>query len=79
MRVKEFRTKRLAAGIPAIAVAARAKKNRSWLSGVECGHIQPTDDDMASLERALEQLIQAKLAIQRTASAVGWPGAEVAR
>jgi hypothetical protein len=79
MTIREFRAKRLAAGIPAIAVAARAKKNRSWLSGVECGHLQPTEEELICLQSALEQLIEAKLAIQKTAVAVGWPEAEAAR
>jgi hypothetical protein len=79
MTIREFRAKRLAAGVPAIAVAARAKKNRSWLSGVECGHFQATTEEMELLQVTLEQLIEAKLAIQKTAAAVGWPGAEGAR
>jgi hypothetical protein len=79
MTIKEFRSKRLAAGIPAIAVAARAKKNRSWLSGIECGHFQATTEEMELLRVTLEELIKAKAAIQEAAIAVGWPGAEIAR
>jgi hypothetical protein len=79
MTIHEFRTKRLAAGIPAIAVAARAKKNRSWLSGVECGHFHATTEEMELLWVTLEQLIQAKTAIREAAMAAGWPGAEIAR
>jgi transcriptional regulator with XRE-family HTH domain len=79
MTVKEFRSRRLAAGIPAIAVAARAKKNRSWLSGVECGHFQPTAEELELLRVTLEQLIRAKTVIQQAAIAAGWPGAEIAR
>jgi hypothetical protein len=79
MTVKDFRAKRLAAEVPAIAVAARAKKNRSWLSGVECGHIQPTKEELLVLGNALDELIEARLAIRKTAAAVGWPGAEVVR
>ena len=79
MTIREFRAKRLAAGIPAIAVAARAKKNRSWLSSVECGHFQATAEEMDLLRLTLEQLIQAKTTIQEAAVAAGWPGAEIAR
>jgi hypothetical protein len=79
MTIREFRAKRLAAGIPAIAIAARAKKNRSWLSGVECGHFQATAEDLELLRLTLEQLIEAKVAIQEAAAAVGWPGAEASR
>ena len=79
MTIREFRAKRLASGIPAIAVAARAQKNRSWLSGVECGHFQATAEEMELLRVTLERLIEAKTAIQEAALAAGWPGAEVAR
>ena len=79
MTIREFKERRLAAGIPAIAIAARAKKNRSWLSGVECGHFRATSDDMELLRVTLEELIQAKTAIQEAAVAAGWPGAGIAR
>jgi predicted transcriptional regulator len=72
--VKAFRSKRLGAEISAIAVAAKAGKNRFWLSHVENGHIEPTTAELSRLNSALEELIGAKLAIQKTASAYGWCG-----
>jgi hypothetical protein len=79
MTIKEFRTKRLAERIPAIAVATKANRNRSWLSLIECGHIQPTPEEMETLASVLQQLITAKAAVQEAAVAVGWPGAEIVR
>jgi transcriptional regulator with XRE-family HTH domain len=74
MTIREYRTKRLSAAIPAILVAAKAKKDRSWLSQVENGHIQPSEEEITRINSALDELIAAKLAIQQTASAYGWCG-----
>jgi len=63
----------VAAEIPAILLAAKAKVNRSRLSGIERGYVQPTADELQRLSQALEQLIYAKAAIRKAASSVGWP------
>jgi transcriptional regulator with XRE-family HTH domain len=69
----ELRSKRVAAEIPATLLAAKAKVNRSRLSGIERGYVQPTADELQRLSQALEQLIYAKAVIQKAASSVGWP------
>jgi transcriptional regulator with XRE-family HTH domain len=73
MMIKELRSKRVAAEIPATLLAARAKINRSRLSSIERGYVQPTEEELQRLSAALNQLIQAKAAIKRTATALGWP------
>jgi predicted transcriptional regulator len=70
---KELRSKRKAAEIPATLLAARAKVNRSRLSGIERGYVQPTEEELQCLTAALDELIQAKSIIDRAAASVGWP------
>jgi len=69
----ELRLKRVAAEIPATLLAARAKVNRSRLSGLERGYIKPTEDELRRLSAALDQLIQAKHVVDQVAASVGWP------
>lgn len=73
MTITELRSKRIAAEIPATLLAVRASVNRSRLSGLECGHIQATEDELTRLRAALEQLIHAKSVIEQAAASVGWP------
>ena len=49
------------------------QRKYSRFSNLERGYVQPTEDELPRLTSALEQLIQAKAAIQETATAVGWP------
>ncbi|MBI1789594.1 MAG: helix-turn-helix transcriptional regulator [Acidobacteria bacterium] len=67
----------MAAEIPATLLAAKAGVNRSRLSNLERGYAQPTEEELQRLTSALEQLIDAKAAIQKTAATVGWPFGEV--
>jgi transcriptional regulator with XRE-family HTH domain len=73
MTANELRSKRVAAEISASLLAATAKVNRTRLSQIERGYIQPTDDEIRRLEAALQRLIRAKAAIQEAASTHGWP------
>jgi transcriptional regulator with XRE-family HTH domain len=70
---KELRSKRAAAEIPATLLAIRAKINRSRLSGIERGYVQPSKDELHRLSAALDQLIAAKSLIDQVAASVGWP------
>ncbi len=72
--VNELRSKRVAPEIPAMLLAKRAGINRSRLSSLERGYAEPTGTELQRLADALEQLIEAKAVIQRTAAAVGWLG-----
>ena len=78
MTITAIRSQRLAEGIPAIRLAAKARINRSRLSELECGHIQPTEEELQRLAAALEQLIAARRVIQQAAVSVGWTGVQVA-
>jgi transcriptional regulator with XRE-family HTH domain len=71
--IKEIRSRRIAAGIPAIRLATKARINRSRLSELECGHVQPTAIEIQRLAIALEHLITAKAVIEEAAASVGWP------
>jgi predicted transcriptional regulator len=73
MPVKDLRSKRVAAEIPATLLAAKAGVNRSRLSNLERGYAQPTDEEVQRLNTALDELIQAKSVIDRAAASVGWP------
>ena len=75
MTIQEIRSRRVAAEIPAIALATKAKVNRAKLSGFERGHFEPTEAELQRLAIALAELIRARTAIQQTAAEVGWPGA----
>ena len=78
MPAQSLRTRRKSSDITATLVALKARVNRSRLSGIERGYIQPTDEEMERLQTALDQLIQAKAAIQKTATDQGWPAARFA-
>ena len=71
--VQELRSRRVAAEIPATLLASKARVNRSRLSGLEHGYVQPTDDELQRLHASLEHLIRAKAVIRQAAAAVGWP------
>jgi transcriptional regulator with XRE-family HTH domain len=73
MTLEELRSRRVAAEIPAMLLAAKARVNRSRLSNLERGYAQPTEAEMQRLARALEELIDAKAAIREAAASVGWP------
>ncbi len=69
----ELRSKRIAAEIPATVLALTAKINRSRLSNIERGYVQPTDQELSQLTAALEDLVKAKTLIDRVTASVGWP------
>ncbi len=69
----EIRIQRVGAEISASMLAAKAGINRSSLSEMEHGYIQPTEAQLQRLATALDELIHAKDAMQKAAIAVGWP------
>lgn len=76
--IQTLRARRKSCDITATLVALKARVNRSRLSAIERGYIQPTDEEMERLQTALNDLIQAKAAIQKTATDHGWPAARFA-
>jgi hypothetical protein len=77
MMIKELRSKRFAAEVPAILLAAKATVNHSRLSNLQCGYAQPTEEESLRLTSAIEQLSDAKADVQKAAAVVGWPLGEV--
>jgi transcriptional regulator with XRE-family HTH domain len=73
MTVQELRSKRVGAEIPATLLASKARVNRSRLSALERGYIQPSPEELQRLEESLEDLIRAKSVIRLAAASVGWP------
>lgn len=73
MTAQELRQKRIAAGIPGRLVCAKARVDRSRLSHLERGYVQPSDEEIARIHQALEKLILAKQRLIAVATEVGWP------
>jgi transcriptional regulator with XRE-family HTH domain len=71
---KTIRSTRVAAEISATLLASKAQINRSRYSGIECGHVQATEDELLRLAKALEELLHARAVVQQTAAEMGWPG-----
>ena len=72
--MNELRSRRITAEISAIRLAGKARINRSRLSELECGHAEPTPDELSRLTMALRELIQAREVIRQAADSVGWSG-----
>jgi transcriptional regulator with XRE-family HTH domain len=70
---RELQAKRAGARIAGVALAAKAGISRSYLCQIECGHAMLAQEDLARLEASLDELIQAKAALQQAAAALGWP------
>jgi transcriptional regulator with XRE-family HTH domain len=75
----ELRTKRIQAGISGYTLCLKSGVRRGRLSDIERGYITPTPEELARLNKGLEELTQAKLLIEERAAELGWPVAEVAR
>jgi ribosome-binding protein aMBF1 (putative translation factor) len=76
--IKEIRARRRAADIAAAMLSAKAGIQRTRYSAFECGHLVPNQDELERLEVALDRLVEARVAIQETASRVGWPSSRAA-
>jgi transcriptional regulator with XRE-family HTH domain len=73
MNAQNIRTTRLAAEISASLLAANARVNRTRLSQIERGYVEPNADEIERLSHALHRLIQAKELVKRAAVTAGWP------
>jgi transcriptional regulator with XRE-family HTH domain len=72
-----LRAKRMEFAISGYAVCRKCGFSRSRLSNIERGYITPTPDELTRISGALDDLIRAKLVLQQTAAALGWPCQEV--
>jgi transcriptional regulator with XRE-family HTH domain len=73
IEVAKLRAKRTAAGIVGIVLSRKAGMARSRLSDIERGYVTPSPDELARLDAVLDQLIEAKSVLRRTAASLGWP------
>jgi len=73
MNAQTIRSTRVAAEISASLLAAKANINRTRLSQIERRYVQPKEDELLRLSRALEQLIHAKSVVRDAVASVGWP------
>ncbi len=73
-----LKSKRIAAGIAGHVLCKKLAIARSRLSNIERGYATATTEDFARMDAALDELIRAKIVIQKTAAALGWPVGEVA-
>jgi predicted transcriptional regulator len=77
MTAQQLKAKRISNGIPARLVAPRAHLGVSRMSDIERGYISATTDELARINRALEELIKARRELQVVAERVGWPAESI--
>ena len=73
MQITSIRTRRIAAGIHGSLLCAKLGIQRSKLSDIEKGYVQPSKDEQQRIEQALDELTRAKNEVLKTATKVGWP------
>jgi len=73
MTGEELRRRRVSARIAGRLLCGRAKLDRSRLSHIERGYLQPSTEELARIERALDELIAAKQRLKYAAMECGWP------
>ena len=73
MTARQLKAKRNSAGVPGRLVCARAGIDRGRLSDIERQYVEPSDDELERIEKALGALIQAKEKVVKVAAEVGWP------
>jgi transcriptional regulator with XRE-family HTH domain len=72
-----LRIKRTGAGIAGNLLCKKFGIARSRLSDIERGYVTASPDELARMDAALDELIQAKSVLQKTAAELGWPVGEV--
>jgi transcriptional regulator with XRE-family HTH domain len=73
MNGQELRLKRVGARISGRLLCQRAALDRSRLSDIERGYVQPSPDELALISKALEELIKARERVVQFARECGWP------
>lgn len=68
-----IKAKRTAAGIVGKVLCNKAGIARSRLSDIEREYVIPSPQELERIDKALDELIQAKSFIDRVAASVGWP------
>src|SRR5262249_42390041 len=68
-----IRARRVAAGISGSVLCLKAGIGRNRLFSIDRSYVQPSVDELARLETALEELTAARKRLDQVASEVGWP------
>jgi transcriptional regulator with XRE-family HTH domain len=68
-----LKRKRAGAGIKGNLLCCKLGIARSRLSDIERGYVTASPEDLARIDRALDELIAAKSFVDRVAASVGWP------
>ncbi len=68
-----IKSKRAGAGIAGAVLCKKAGLTRNRLTDIERGYATPSFEELERVNTALDQLIEAKASIQRSAAAAGWP------
>jgi transcriptional regulator with XRE-family HTH domain len=68
-----IKAKRSAAGISGGLLCRKVGIARSRLSDIERGYVTAQPEELARIDLALVQLIEAKRVIEKVASSMGWP------
>lgn len=73
MQATNIRAKRNAAGIAGSLICVKAGIPRSRLSDIERGYVTASEDEVARIDAALDELTRAKRKMAALAAAEGWP------
>ena len=73
MIATEIRSKRIEAGIPGYVLCLKARVARTRLSDIERNYVVPSQQELARIQAALMELIQAKQRMKAIAAECGWP------
>jgi hypothetical protein len=58
-------------------VSVKSGVCRSRLSDIERGYITPREEEVTRVTAAIDSLIEARRAMERTATEVGWPAGAI--
>jgi transcriptional regulator with XRE-family HTH domain len=72
-----LRDKRIHARLTGLLVSARSGVSRSRLSDIERGYITPREEEVTRINATIDSLADARKAMERTATAVGWPAGAI--
>jgi transcriptional regulator with XRE-family HTH domain len=68
---RQLRAKRQSAGIPGHVISRRAGVSRGWLSEVECEIRVPSQEELARIDAALDEIIRERAHLSELAASAG--------
>ena len=72
MTVSDLQRRRKTSGISGRLLCVRAGIERSRLSDIERGYLEPSADEVSRIEKALAVLVEARAKVAQVAEEVGW-------